>query len=209
MKLNKTDITFGGYVDHYFSDHQELSKNRREIPFRFLRCDYLLQVDDGVFSNKHVDTGTAAMLKVIAEHELKGKALDMGCGYGVIGVVLNDVFPELIVDGVDINPRAVDLAKENYQKYHVSGDLRQSDGVGKKEVYDIVITNPPIRVGKKKMYSLFEEAYEALKPKGELWYVIRKQHGAKSAEKFIRALFGQCELKQRDKGFYIYRALKD
>ncbi len=196
-------------MNHYFSDHQELSKNRRDIAFRFLRCDYIFEVDDGVFSNKHVDFGTEALLKVLSQQDLSGRALDLGCGYGVIAVVLNDIFPDLVVDGVDINPRAVDLARLNYQRYKVEGELFQSDGIQEEEVYDLVITNPPIRVGKKKMYSLFEDAHRALKPKGELWYVIRKQHGAKSAEKFIRELFGECKLKKRDKGFYIYQAIKD
>lgn len=193
-------------MNHYFSDHQELSKNRRDITFRFLHCDYKFTVDDGVFSNKHVDHGTEALLKVAVSENISGKVADMGCGYGVIGVVISTVF-DVEVDGFDVNSRSVDLANLNYKTNKARGTNIVSDGIVGN--FDWVITNPPIRVGKEKMYELFKGAYAALNDKGTLLFVIRKQHGAKSAQTFISELFGNCELLKKDKGFYIYKAIKN
>ena len=193
-------------MNHYFSDHQELIKNRREITFRFLHCDFNFTVDDGVFSNKHVDYGTEALLKVAAEQEISGLVADLGCGYGVIGVVISELFG-VEVRGFDVNSRSVDLANINFERNETRGQNTVQDGLSGS--FDGVITNPPIRVGKEKMYELFEQAYHSLNFEGKLLFVIRKQHGAKSAQKYINELFGNCELLKKDKGFYIYKAIKN
>ncbi|HEY4537590.1 MAG TPA: methyltransferase [Erysipelothrix sp.] len=193
-------------MNHYFSDHQELSKNRRDITFRFLHCDFNFTVDDGVFSNKHVDYGTEALLKVAAKEEIQGSVADLGCGYGVIGVVISRLF-NVEVQGFDVNSRSVDLANINFKSNNAKGNNIVQDGISGQ--FDWVITNPPIRVGKEKMYHLFAEAYEALNAHGTLLFVIRKQHGAKSAQAYIKELFGNCELLKKDKGFYIYKAIKN
>ncbi len=195
-------------MNHYFTDNQELVENRREIAFRFLDFDYTLMSDNGVFSKEHLDTGTQALLKSCSRQDMNNsKICDLGCGYGPIGVVLNNIFDNVEITGFDVNSRAVELANVNFKKYQVKGENVVNDGIIGN--FDWVITNPPIRVGKEKMYSLFEEAYHSLNSKGAFMFVIRKSHGAKSAQAHCMSLFGNCELLMKEKGFYTYISWKN
>ncbi|QIK70809.1 class I SAM-dependent methyltransferase [Erysipelothrix sp. HDW6C] len=190
-------------MSHYFTDNSNLKQNRRDIPFRFLDYEYVLKSDDGVFSKNGLDQGTESLLKVVATRDLSGEVADLGCGIGVIGVILSSLFA-VHVTGVDVNPRSVALANENFAKYNVNGTNIVHDGL--EGAYNFVISNPPIRVGKEKMYSLFDQAYASLVSGGEFIFVIRKSHGAKSAQAKCVELFGNCELLKKDKGYYIYSA---
>ncbi len=195
-------------MSHYFTDNRELVKNRREITFRFFNYDYIIETDNGVFSKGHVDAGTQSLLKACLKQDLNNsKICDLGCGYGIIGLVLSKEFENVEVTGFDVNPLAVELANINFAKNSVKGENILNDGII--GTYDWVITNPPIRVGKEKMYSLFDEAYESLHKGGSFMFVIRKQHGAKSAQAKCIELFGNCELLTKEKGFYTYIARKN
>lgn len=184
-----------------------MASNRREIPFRFLGINYSITSDDGVFSKNALDTGTETLLKVATSMELSGSVCDMGCGIGVIGVVLSQHF-DVHVTGVDVNPRAVELANLNYAKYAVDGINLVQDGLRDDQHFDVVISNPPIRIGKEKMYRLFDQIYSALPDGGQFLFVIRKSHGAKSAQAKCLTIFESCELLKKDKGFYVYLAVK-
>ena len=190
-------------MSHYFTDHSEISRNRRDIPFRFLDFEYKVMSDDGVFSKDGLDIGTESLLKVVVKQDLKGEVADLGCGIGVIGVILSRYF-DIKITGFDVNPRSVDLANINFKRYEVNGENRLADGLD--GMFDVVISNPPIRVGKEKLYQLFDNVYEHLNPNGVFLFVIRKSHGAQSAQKKINDLFGNCTLLKKDKGFYIYKA---
>lgn len=193
-------------MSHYFADNSQLAENRREISFRFLGVEYKLTSDDGVFSKGDLDRGTEALLKVCSTQDIQGSVADLGCGIGVIGIVLSQMFPGISLTGVDVNSRAVALANLNYKRHNINGENIVSDGL--EGTFDFVVTNPPIRIGKEKMYSLFDDAYESLNPNGSFLFVIRKSHGAKSAQAKCIDLFGNCELLKKDKGFYIYRSKK-
>ena len=192
-------------MSHYFTDNSQLKKNRREIAFRFLDIEYSLISDDGVFSKEGLDRGTEALLKVYSGLDISGSLADLGCGIGIIGVLVSSMF-DVSIDGVDVNSRSVELANENYVRYHVKGINRVQDGL--LGHYDHVISNPPIRVGKEKMYSLFDSVHDALNSGGSFVFVIRKSHGAKSAQAKCIELFGNCELLKKDKGYYIFRSYK-
>ncbi|CAM2866750.1 class I SAM-dependent methyltransferase [Erysipelothrix tonsillarum] len=193
-------------MSHYFTDNSNLKKNRRDIPFRFLDINFSVISDDGVFSKDGLDRGTESLLKVCVNQPLKGKVADLGCGIGVVGVILSHFFSNIEMTGVDVNPRSVELANINYEKYNVNGINKIQDGLD--GMYDYVISNPPIRVGKEKMYSLFDNAYDVLNEGGMFIFVIRKSHGAKSAQAKCVELFGNCELLKKEKGYYIYCASK-
>lgn len=192
-------------MSHYFTTDKSLNQNRREISFRFLGIDYSLMSDDGVFSKDGFDEGTRSLLDVVKDMNLEGNVCDLGSGIGVIGVILNQLF-DVKMTGFDVNQRAIDLANENYKRYKVNGKNVLNDGIIGN--YDFVISNPPIRVGKKILYRLFEEVHASLNDAGKFVFVIRKQHGAKSAQAKIESLFGNCELLQKNKGYYIYQAVK-
>ncbi len=192
-------------MSHYFTNDKTLKQNRREISFRFLGIDYQLISDDGVFSKSAFDQGTESLLEVVVKEDIKGSVADLGSGIGVIGVILHDHF-DVQMTGFDVNQKAVDLANINYRKYHVNGNNILNDGLS--GTFDHIISNPPIRVGKTILYRLFEQAHDSLVDKGSFIFVIRKQHGAKSAQERCIELFGNCELLKKNKGYYIYKATK-
>ena len=198
-------------MNHYFSDNRHLAENRKEISFRFWCFNYSFLTDNGVFSKTGVDYGTKVMLQALYEtNSLGPQILDVGCGYGPIGIVLKKIYPEKEFEMVDINPRAILLAKENAKRNQVDVDIHESNVYEKikKKSYSDIITNPPIRAGKQVVYKIFEEAYEYLTMDGSLWVVIRKQQGAESAIKKIKDIFGNCDIIKRDKGYFILKAKK-
>lgn len=198
-------------MNHYFSDNRHLAENRKEISFRFWCFNYSFITDNGVFSKTGVDYGTKVILETLYDrNELGNKILDVGCGYGPIGIVLKKIYPEKQFEMVDVNPRAVLLAQENARRNEVDVNIHESNvyenihGTN----YSDIITNPPIRAGKKVIYKIFEDAHQHLDHNGCLWVVIRKQQGAESAIKKIKEIFDNCEVVNKDKGYFILKAKK-
>ncbi|MCR5228671.1 MAG: methyltransferase [Solobacterium sp.] len=191
---------------HYFTDNSTLPSNRKDHEFTFSGHRYIFRTDDGVFSKSEVDYGSRALLKALEKEDLQGAVLDMGCGYGVIGIVLKTLFPDCAVTCADVNPRAAELAVINSSIN--SADIRVliSDRFEQiSDHFDAVVTNPPIRAGKKTVYAIFEEAYDHLNDGGLFFAVIRKQQGAESAAAKLTEIFGSCQTVLKDKG---YRVLK-
>lgn len=191
-------------MTHYFTDNRNLTENRKEHSFRFSGYLYTFTTDNGVFSKTGVDYGSQVLLNNAVELDLKGSVLDMGCGYGVLSIVLKHTFPECSVTGVDVNPRAVELTVLNAEKNGTEIDTFVSDGyVAVESKFDTIVTNPPIRTGKKVIYKMFEDASEHLNEGGNFMAVVRKQQGAESAVKKLTEVFGNCEVIDRDKGYWI------
>ncbi|PAT02464.1 hypothetical protein CI105_00405 [Candidatus Izimaplasma bacterium ZiA1] len=190
-------------MSHYFSnDNDTLKSNPTEIAFSVNGISLKLTSDNGVFSKSDLDRGTRVLLETIELEENK-TALDLGCGYGPVGIYLNQKF-KINSDMVDINERAIRLSKINVQKYKINNEVFLSDGftnITKK--YDYIITNPPIRTGKENVYRLLTDAKDYLLPSGALYVVINKKHGAESAIKKLNELYHQVVVLNRKKGFYV------
>ena len=135
------------------------------------------------------------------------KALDMGCGTGALGVTLSKANPGVTLTMADINERAVSLAKDNASRNGVVADTLQSDGFGALlgRVFDLIVTNPPIRAGKAIIYRMFADGARALAPGGALVLVIRKQQGAPSAKTYLQTLFAKVGVIARESGYWIIR----
>lgn len=197
-------------MNHYFTDNRQLAQNRKEITFRFSCFNFSFITDNGVFSKEYVDYGSMIFLEALEKEKLGNNLLDVGCGYGTLGVVLKKMNPASKVTMVDVNPRALELAVINAEKNETEVDIRQSDiyeNVSEDNFTDI-ITNPPIRAGKAVIYKIFEEAYEHLEDGGHLYVVIRKQHGALSAQKKIASVFGNCDIIHKDRGYFVLKSKK-
>ena len=196
---------------HYFTDNRHLRENRKEISFRFWCFTLRFTTDNGVFSKDGVDFGTRVLLDTLMAHqdELGEELLDVGCGYGVIGICMKKAFPNKQVTMIDVNPRAVELAKRNASINETEVHLFVSDVYQEinGNTYSDIITNP--RAGKTVIYSIFEQAYEHLLDNGRLWIVIRKAQGALSAQRFVALIFGNCEIIQKEKGYMILQAIKN
>ena len=198
-------------MQHYFIDKLHTEADYFEFNDNVLGLDLCFRSCDSIFSKNKIDDGTRALLEAVNKKcELKGKGLDLGCGLGVIAIALIKKF-NLKFDMVDINNTAVKLSKENLMKNNVqkNANVFYSDGFSEvKDNYDFIITNPPIKTGKKLLFELMQGAFEHLKDDGQLVLVIRKDHGMESLKKYITSIFGNCEIIERNKGFYILKAVK-
>ena len=192
-------------MSHYFEDTRHLKSNRKDFSFRFWCFNYSFVSDNGVFSKEELDEGTRILLETALENKLEGKVLDLGCGIGPVGVVVKHNFPNCEVEMVDVNPRALELAKENAKRNHVDTKIYLSDAFENIETRDfsVILVNPPIRAGKAVIYKMFDQSIQHLKENGCLWVVMRKSHGALSAKKKLEEIYGNCEIVNREKGFYI------
>ena len=133
--------------------------------------------------------------------------LDLGCGWGAVGVALGKRYPGLEIVMTDINARAAGLARRNLAENGVAATVLQGDGFDPVEgLFDAIVTNPPIRAGQAVIYGLFDRARAYLKPGGALYLVIRKQQGALSALKYLKERYGRAEVIDRGSGFHVIRA---
>ncbi|WP_205401556.1 class I SAM-dependent methyltransferase [Streptococcus lutetiensis] len=191
----------------YYAENPDSAHDIHELKVTLLGQSFTFLTDSGVFSKKMVDYGSQVLLNTL-DFE-KGKTLlDLGCGYGPLGISLakvQGVKPTM----VDINNRAIDLAKQNAQKNDVEADIFQSNIYEKVNgTFDYIISNPPIRAGKQVVHTIISESINYLKVGGNLTIVIQKKQGAPSAKAKMEEVFGNVEILKRDKGYYILRSEK-
>ena len=191
--------------DHYYTEMPTSAHDERRIALRALGNDLTFITDAGVFSRDGLDRGTEVLLDALPA--LSGRVLDLGCGWGAVGVALGRRWPALDIVMTDINSRAVELARRNLTENGVKATVVQGDGFAAVEGrFDAIVTNPPIRAGKAVIYGLFAQARDHLKPDGALYVVIRKQQGAPSALKYLKEIYVRAETVGRGSGFHVLRA---
>ena len=191
-------------MSHYFTNDY-VKKKKKTVKVIIKNTHLKFIVDNGVFSKKGLDFGTRTLLENI--QDIKGDVLDFGCGYGPIGIFIKKTSSSN-VDMIDINDRAISLAKKNAKLNEVDVNIFKSniyENIDKK--YDYIITNPPIRVGKKILYEILFKAKEYLKENGKLLFVINKNGGAKSVLKDLEKEY-EVDVITKNKGFYIICAKK-
>lgn len=196
---------------HYYEENQDgLHSNPTSFEFHFKNESFKFHTDDGVFSKKYIDYGSFVMLSTFLPNTINAPILDMGAGYGAIGIVLSRLYDKPVLMA-EINKRAVGLIQKNIQENKVTAEALHSNlysAIAEKEVFSSIVTNPPIRAGKQVVFAIYEGAYQHLLAGGELWVVIQKKQGAPSSKEYIEKLFGNCEIVKRDKGYYILRGVK-
>lgn len=197
--------------NHYYSKNPEVESNPVYWDFSLREHTFRFKTDRGVFSKKEVDFGSRLLIETFKNDKSEGKILDVGCGYGPIGLSLAKSFPKAFIHMVDVNQRALELAQENATlnqlenvKIYESDRLLQVEEGG----FDFILTNPPIRAGKKTVHEIFEQSYEHLADLGELWIVIQKKQGAPSAIEKLETMFGQVDVVEKKKGYFIIKAKK-
>jgi 16S rRNA (guanine1207-N2)-methyltransferase len=196
-------------MEHYFTSDPTVKSEERIIEYKIKGKTLTFISDNGVFSKNHIDSATELLVKTIYD-EVHGKILDVGCGYGVIGITLATSQEIKEVTMIDINHRALELAKRNSVKNKVSDKIKvsESDGFEQiKEKYDAIITNPPIRAGKSVIYQMYADAKEHLLDGGALYIVINKKHGAPSTIKYLEELFGNAEVLDKKAGFNVIKCV--
>ena len=207
-------------MSHYFSEKQEVKSDKKIIKYEIENKKFEFVTDNGVFSKTKVDFGTDVMLKVFLRENMSKKnqkfdVLDIGCGYGVVSVVVKAFFQKIKTVSSDVNERALELTTENLLKNEVVKDENDEFEVRKSfafdsisEKFDVILSNPPIRAGKQTIFQIYEKSFEHLNENGEFYCVIQTKHGAKSTQKKLEEVFGNCETLEIDAGYRIFRSVK-
>lgn len=199
-------------MDHYYSAKPTSESNRETWNTKINGKDFTYTTDAGVFSKNAIDQGSEVLMVTGAEQTYpEGNILDLGCGYGPVGVYLGQAFPDRTIEMVDINERALELSKVNTEQNGVKNvEIYQSniyENVENKQ-FAAILSNPPIRAGKKVVHEILEKAYDHLVEGGQLLIVIQKKQGAPSAKKKMEDVFGNVERINLDKGYWILASTK-
>ncbi|KFN89766.1 ribosomal RNA small subunit methyltransferase C [Tetragenococcus muriaticus PMC-11-5] len=198
-------------TNHYYQTNPTSSHENLKWSFELFDKTFQFMTDNGVFSKNTVDYGSRVLIQTFSWQSLpEGNILEVGCGYGPIGLAIAYASGRQI-EMTDVNERAVDLAKQNAMQNQIKNvDIHLSDvydSVQKKN-YAAILSNPPIRAGKRVVHQIIEEGYQYLQKTGTLTIVIQKKQGAPSAQKKMTEVFGNAAIVKKDKGYYILQSEK-
>ncbi|KAB7666130.1 class I SAM-dependent methyltransferase [Bacillus sp. B1-b2] len=196
-------------TEHYYSRTQNVNSDPNYWDFTLKGNTIRFKTDNGVFSKKEVDFGSRMLIEAYQFPDVYGDILDVGCGYGPIGLSIAKVSKDRTIHMVDVNQRAMELAKENAGNNQIKNvKVYESDRLLQVEKgrFASILTNPPIRAGKKIVHDILEQSYECLVNYGELWVVIQKKQGAPSAIEKLKRFFSEVEVVEKKKGYFIIKA---
>lgn len=193
---------------HYFTNDNNKIEKLKKVNVNINDVKYYFYTDNGVFSKGELDFGTELLLKTFEySYPQDKKVLDIGCGCGPIGIYLSKL--GFAVDMCDVNLKAIELSKQAINEQKLNAEVFESDAyLNVNNKYDYIISNPPIRVGKQKLYEIVMNAKDYLKDNGEVWLVVRKDKGADSLVKDMKKVYSSVEVVEKKKGFHIIKACK-
>lgn len=191
---------------HYFTNEENLKSEIEKVIAEINGIPFYFYTDNGVFSKGELDFGTELLLKNFKYDDPNNKTLlDIGCGCGPIGIYASHL--GFTVDMSDVNKRAIHLSKMSLKEQGLNANVFESDAYKNiTNKYDYIVSNPPIRVGKEKLYEIVMNAKEHLKDDGSLWIVVRKQQGAESMVRDMKNAYKTVEVVAKKKGFFIIKA---
>lgn len=196
----------------YFATDPTSKHDEHLVDYHVADLDLKFTTDAGVFSKMRVDYGSGVLIKTMKDVNFpEGDILDVGTGYGPIGLFAAKFWPNSTVEMVDINERGLNLARRNAVVNQIKNvDIHTSDIYADihGQSFGLILTNPPIRAGKKVVSAIIAQAKNYLVQDGALLVVIQKKQGEPSARKLMKETYGNCEILKRDKGYYILKAVK-
>ena len=205
-------------AQYYFDPDPVAPSNKKHVEYRVNGLNFKFVTDSAVFCKTCVDKGTDLMIQTTIDDIKKRGAgrnerlLDLGCGWGVVGIVMKSIFTLFDVTCVDVNSRAVSLAKENAGLNPKKPDrILVSDilaALPEDDLYDTVMTNPPVRAGKATVFAFYEQAKSHMKDGGAIYVVLQRKQGADSTKKKLQELFGNCEVLSIDGGYRVMKSVK-
>ena len=198
-------------MEHYYTNNPTTESREKIINSTIANENLKFYTDNGVFSKESVDFGTKTMLESFTTDKKNAKVADIGCGYGVISIFLAKKYPTYKFTMVDVNNRVLELSKKNIELNNIENEVEVLESSSFDNVegnFDIVLTNPPIRAGKKIVHKIMIDSYEHLNASGELWVVIQKKQGMASCKKLLEETFSMVEVVTKNKGYYILKAVK-
>ena len=198
-------------MPQYFDNVENLKHEDIKYSFTLFGEEYCFQSDSGVFCKDGLDDGSRLLLETIAKTDLGQNILDLGAGVGPIGLILAHLDPNRRVTLADVNLRALDCCRKNALTLGVASQVQiiHSDVYSNiHSPYHTIVTNPPIRAGKKVTYAMYAGALNHLIDKGRLILVIRKAQGAPSAMEYLKTMYSSVEKVAQKKGYWIIVATK-
>ena len=198
-------------MEHYYTNNPTTESREKIINSTIANENLKFYTDNGVFSKESVDFGTKTMLESFTTDKENAKVADIGCGYGVISIFLAKKYPTYKFTMVDVNNRVLELSKKNIELNNINNEVEVLESSSFDNVegnFDIVLTNPPIRAGKKIVHKIMIDSYKHLNAQGELWVVIQKKQGMASCKKLLEETFSIVEIVDKNKGYYILKAVK-
>ncbi len=198
-------------TSHYYNNNLETKSNEKIIKDKVLSHELTFITDHGVFSKDKIDYGSRVLIKACSFEPWYKNVLDVGCGYGPIGISLAKEFSNISFTLIDVNLRALELAKRNAALNNLKNITIFESNIYEmiNTKYDCIISNPPIRAGKKVVHQILEESINYLNEKGSIYIVIQKKQGAPSAFVKLEEVFGNCTIVCRDKGYYVLKSIKN
>lgn len=197
-------------ANHYYTNKPDVRHDEQTFTFELRGASFRFVTDAGVFSRERIDFGSVLLIETM-QIPADARVLDVGCGYGPIGLAAAKLAAQGSVTMIDINERAVALARRNAEMNGIHNATIEVSDLYEKvkdQQFDVILTNPPIRAGKETVHRIFTEGYERLADGGEIWVVIQKKQGAPSAWKKLEETYREVEEIERSKGYCIYRAIK-
>ena len=199
--------------NHYYTKNPETESKEASWTFPLRGREFRFISDSGVFSKKTVDFGSRLLIETFRlNEEVAGDILDVGCGYGPMGLALAYAYPARLVEMVDVNERALSLARRNAEANNIRNvkvyESNTYDQVPQERQFAAIVSNPPIRAGKQVVHCILSEAHTHLLLGGTLTVVIQKKQGAPSAEQKMLDVFGNVAVIARDKGYWIIQSVK-
>lgn len=194
-------------MTHYYDKTQDSPFHPGKIKATLRNRSFEFYIASGVFSPKRIDAGTYLLIEK-SKINPNDSILDLGCGYGPVGITLAKLFPKSKVTMTDINMRAIKLARMNLKLYNLENvKVLQGDGFEKiKEKFDVILLNPPQSAGKKLCEQLIEQSKNFINPKGTIQIVARHNKGGKSFEIFMEHTYGNVETLAKKGGYRIYQS---
>lgn len=197
--------------DHYYSAEPTSAHHPQQFAAKLRGVELSFTTDAGVFSKSRIDTGSKLLIDGVRLSEGLHQILDLGCGYGPIGLTIASLMPQAMVYMSDVNERAVDLARNNARINGIKNiEIRAGEGYQpfENEKFDMIITNPPIRAGKQVIYPMVEKAYGFLNDQGWFTAVVATKQGAKSFERKMEEVFGNVTEWEKGSGFRVVASQK-
>ena len=190
-------------TEHYYTKNPESKLKINKIKFTIKDKEIELFTASGLFSLSELDRGSELLIN---KSLITGnKILDLGCGYGAIGISLKLLNPELDVTFSDINERAILITKKNLYKYNLKSKVVQSDGFENiNDKFDVVLLNPPQTAGKKLCFKLIEDSKNHLNENGTLQIVVRHNKGGIELSKKMNEVFGNVKDVVKRSGYRVY-----
>jgi len=197
-------------MSHYYINDKNLKDNEAFFDVQIDGTSFRFYTNDGVFSKRDFDFGSYLLIKSALGLDTFSTVIDMGCGYGPIGIIYSKFNNDAKVYMYDVNLRALDLARKNMILNNVSNAFAFESYLFEKVNVkaDLILTNPPIRAGKSVIFKLYEDAYKYLNENGVLLVVIQRKQGAPSTMEKLKSIYNNVEVIEKKGGYWIISATK-